>query len=427
MSAEAFLLALPRFAEAGASAYAPGLDRVRALLAAMGDPHVGMPVVHVAGTNGKGSTASFVASIASASGLRVGLHTSPHLLHLRERMRVNGEPASGEWLEAAVKRYAQAMREIGPSFFEATVALSLLYFRERELDLAVIEVGLGGRLDATNVVEPLAALVTHIGLDHTELLGDTPEAIAREKAGIAKPGVPFLHTLPPGSTRDALETEARRRGAAPEAVRETVQVVASGVARASLTFETPEATYGALRLGLAGPHQAANAALALRAAEVAVAPLAGDGFTPQTAARGLRDVVRLSGLRGRGEVWERDPRVTLDVAHNPDGWRAALDAVPVASGARLWALVGAMADKDVDALGDLLAARSAGVLALGLATDRGLGAEPLAARLRARGADVQAVESVAEGLARFGREAGGEDRLLVTGSHVTVAAVLDAG
>ncbi|OZC01853.1 bifunctional folylpolyglutamate synthase/dihydrofolate synthase [Rubricoccus marinus] len=413
MSAEAFLLGLPRFAASGASAYAPGLGRIRALLAAMGDPHRGLRVVHVAGTNGKGSTSSFAAALLASGGLRVGLHTSPHLLHLRERMRVNGVPASGAWLDAAVESYKSEMREIGPSFFEATVALSLLYFAEQRVDVAVVEVGLGGRLDATNVIEPLAALVTHIGLDHTDLLGDTPEAIAREKAGIAKPGAPFLHALPAGPTRDALEAEARRRGATPEAVRDACRVSASG---ADYAFTTPEASYSPVGLGLSGAHQAWNAALALRAAEIALggpAPLSG-----------LRDVVALTGLRGRAEVWSEDPRVVLDVAHNPDGWRAALDAVPGAPGAHLWVLAGVMADKDVEGLGDLLAARGARVLALGLEGERALGAEPLAERLRACGAEVETAASVEDALDRFRREGSGADRLLVTGSHVTVSDVL---
>ena len=210
--AEARLLALPRFADAGAAAYRPGLERMRALLADMGDPHAATPAVHVAGTNGKGSTASFAASVAHAAGAHVGLHTSPHLVSLRERMRVDGRPAPPEWLEGAVERWGGAVEALEPSFFEATVALSLLYFAEQGVDLAVVEVGLGGRLDATNVLAPLVSVVTHVGLDHTDLLGETVGEIAREKAGIAKPGVPFLHAVADAGARAALEAEARGRG-----------------------------------------------------------------------------------------------------------------------------------------------------------------------------------------------------------------------
>jgi dihydrofolate synthase/folylpolyglutamate synthase len=434
--AEAFLLDLPRFADAGGAAYAPGLDRVRALLAAMGDPHVGLPVVHVAGTNGKGSTASFVAAIGTASGRRVGLHTSPHLLCLRERMRVDGVPAPPEWLAAAVAKHEDAMREIGPSFFEATVALSLLYFREQEVDLAVVEVGLGGRLDATNVVEPVVCLVTHIGLDHTDLLGDTLAEIAREKAGIAKPGVPFLHAADLGTTRHALRAEAKARGATLENVIATTRL---DMVREGVEIRTETGTYGPVRLGLAGSHQRENAALAVRAAEIAM-----PGVDRQSVERGLREVVALAGIRGRGERWAEDPRIVLDVAHNPDGWLLALDHIddtlvwPHAEGSR-WVLFGAMQDKVTDAFEDWLEEcwqlPTCGFLLADLPSPRALAAADLARRIEAsgyglkdsrRGLATEVFPGVAGALAHFRREAGPHDQLLITGSHVTVAEALAA-
>ena len=456
-AAEGRLLALPRFADAGAAAYRPGLERMRALLERVGRPHTAYPSIHVAGTNGKGSTASFAASVAQAAGLRVGLHTSPHLVTLRERMRVDGRPAPPEWLEAAVDKWGGAVDAVGPSFFEATVALSLLYFAEEAVDLAVVEVGLGGRLDATNVLAPAVAAVTHVGLDHTDLLGATAPEIAREKAGVAKPGVPFLHAVADADARAALEAEARGRGGAVEAVRETCRAeplrenrgpspergatparpprpaqeardVAPGV-----RLVTPVRDYGGVRLGLPGAHQAWNAALAVRAVETALpAP------PPAEAVRaGLAEVVARSGLVGRGGAWDADPRVALDVAHNADGWRAALDAVAVPAGGRLWVLVGVLADKDAAALGALLARRPAGprsagvrspdvgpVLAVGLGGGRALSAEALVQALRAGGAEAEPVPSVAAALAAFRGGAGRADRLLVTGSHQTVTAVL---
>ena len=442
-NAERRLLTLPRFADAGAAAYKPGLERMRALLAALGDPHEAFPSVHVAGTNGKGSTASFAASVAHAAGLRVGLHTSPHLVTLRERMRVDGRPAPPAWLEDAVDRWGGAVEALRPnrqigaaSFFEATVALSFLYFAEENVDLAVVEVGLGGRLDATNVLVPLVSVVTHVGLDHTDLLGGTRPEIAREKAGIAKPGVPLLHAVADADTRAALEAEARGRGGVVEAVRETCR---AEPAAGGVRLATPERDYGEVALGLPGPHQAWNAALAVRAVERT--GLADVGAAAVRA--GLADVARRSGLRGRGEAWGGDARVALDVAHNADGWRAALGAVAVPEGGRLWVLAGTLADKDAGALGALLA-RPAGlrsappagprpadarpalgpVLAVGLAGGRALSAEALAAALRAGGADAEPAATVAGALRRFRDHAGPADRLLVTGSHQTVAAVL---
>ena len=406
------LLALPRFADR-ADAYRPGLERMEAMLAALGDPHRAVPSIHVAGTNGKGSTSSLAASVVGATGRRVGLHTSPHLLTLRERMRVDGEPASSAWLDAAVDRWAETLDRVGPSFFEATVALSLLHFAEQAVDLAVVEVGLGGRLDATNVLTPEASVVTHVGLDHTDLLGETPQAIAREKAGIAKPGVPLLHAVT-GPARPALEAEALRRGAPVEAVRQSCRVT-DGLA-------TPVADYGPVEIGLTGAHQRWNAALAVRAVETASARL---GWTLPAAAvqAGLAEVAARTGLQGRGQPWAADPRVILDVAHNADGWRAALDALP--PGGRLWVLAGVLADKDAGALGDALAERDATVWALGLEGDRALSADALAAVLGRR-QRVEPVETAAEALDAFARAAGPADRLLVTGSHQTVAAVLAA-
>ena len=422
--AERRLLALPRFADAGVAAYRPGLDRMRALLAALGDPHTAYPALHIAGTNGKGSTASLAAAVARASGATVGLHTSPHLVTLRERMRVDGGAAPETWVAGAVGRIADALDALGPSFFEATVALSLLYFAEREVDLAVVEVGLGGRLDATNVVEPAACAVTHIGLDHTDLLGETLGEIAREKAGIAKADVPLIHAVDGAEAVVALADEAHRRGASVEAVRLSCQVEVVERSPLRVRLATPVRDYGDVEVGLPGAHQAWNAALAVRAAEVGM-ERAGLGAPPAEAVRrGLREVVALSGLRGRGESWAEDPRVVLDVAHNADGWRAALSALKVPEGGRLWALVGVMADKETTVLADLLATAEATVLAVDLPGDRALSAAALAETLHQRGAKGTVVGSVAEALRTFRDGAGPTDRLLVTGSHLTVAAVL---
>ncbi len=417
--AEHRLLALPRFAT-DTAAYQPGLERMTALLGALGRPHESFSAVHIAGTNGKGSTASLAAAVAGALGLRVGLHTSPHLATLRERMRVDGEPASQAWLEDAVARVGDAIDAVGPSFFEATVALSLLFFAEQNVDLAVVEVGLGGRLDATNVVRPAVSVVTHVGLDHMDLLGETVQEIGREKAGIARPGVPLVHAVE-GPAREAVEAEAVRRGAEPEDVRRTCAVEVVGTSPLRVRLATPAADLGEVAVGLPGRHQAWNAALAVRAVEVALAPRRP---APDTVRLGLAEVAARSGLRGRGEALAGDPRVVLDVAHNADGWRAALDGIAVPEGGRLWALVGIMADKDADALADALAGHGARALVVPLDGDRALAPSTLADRLRARGVPGLQVADAGAALDAFAEAAAPDDRMLVTGSHLTVAAVL---
>ena len=420
------LLALPRFADR-ADAYRPGLDRMRALLAALGDPHRVVPVVHVAGTNGKGSTASLAAAVAQATARRVGLHTSPHLVTLRERMRVDGVPAPEAWLDGAVGRLAGALDAVGPSFFEATVALSFLYVAEQGADLAVVEVGLGGRLDATNVVSPEVAVVTHVGLDHTDLLGETPAAIAREKAGIAKPGVPLVHAVT-GPAAAALAAEAARRGATVEDVRRSCRAGVVAPAPLRVGLATPLADYGPVAVGLPGAHQAWNAALAVRAVEVASERLGWGPPDGDAVRRGLDGVAALSGLRGRGQPWAGDPRVVLDVAHNADGWRAALAALDVPAGGRTSVLAGVLADKDAGALADALAAASglARVWALGSGGERGLAAPDLVAALDRGGVAAEPAASAAAAVRAFQSAAGPADRMLVVGSHQTVAAVLTA-
>ncbi len=308
------------------------------------------------------------------------------------------------------------MDEAEPSFFEATVALSFLCFAEHDVDLAVVEVGLGGRLDATNVLTPEVAVVTHVGLDHTDLLGDTPQAIAREKAGIAKPGVPFLHAVT-APAQAALEEQAEALGASVESVRQSCQVEPRLV--------TPSADYGPAEVGLAGAHQRWNAALAVRAVEVGFGRL-GWALPADAVRAGLAEVGTRAGLQGRSQPWRHDARVVLDVAHNADGWQATLDALAVPEGGRLWALVGVLADKDAGALADALRARAGRVLALDLDGDRALPAAALVGALRQRGLAAQAVASAEAGLRAFRDAAGPGDRLLVTGSHQTVAAVLGA-
>jgi dihydrofolate synthase/folylpolyglutamate synthase len=414
--AEQTLFTLPRFAGKADAGYKPGLDRMRALLAEMGNPHEQLSVVHVAGTNGKGSTCAFAAALLQAHGLSVGLHTSPHLWRVHERMRIDGADVPDRWLDAAIDRWMPTFGSIGVSFFEATAALALLYFAEREVDAAVVEVGLGGRLDATNVVSPVVTCVAEIGLDHVDLLGGTRAEIAREKAGIFKPGAAALTNATGADVLDVLAREAHARGEELEDVRQTVSArqTARGIA-----FETPYAEYAPVRLGLAGHHQIGNAVLALRAVET----LAGRALDSASTARGFEQVVRLSGLRGRLDQIRTAPRIVADVAHNPDGIAAALrETAPKAEGTRTLVL-GLMADKDAGEIALLVARSGARVVAAHLPGERALNADTLALLLRGAGVRDVAVQQVDEALEAFAADAHPDDVCLVTGSHVTVAAI----
>ena len=393
---------------------------MEALLEAMDVPTDGLRVVHVAGTNGKGSTASMVAAMATAAGQKVGLHTSPHLLHVAERMRVDGTPAPEAWLANAVTQNRSLIARIGPSFFEATVALSLRYFVEEAVDLAVVEVGLGGRLDATNVLTPAVALITHIGLDHTDLLGDTLEAIAREKGGIIKPGVPCLTAATQPSVQAELQALADAADASLEVVQQTTDLHGAATGpHARGTIRTPARMYEALSLDLPGAHQWTNARLAVRAVETL-------GIATDAAVRqGLGGVRRLAGLRGRLETLQTEPLVVADVAHNPEGLRAALTHLrTIAPQARLHVLLGLMRDKDLAAIARLCAAHAAGVTPVQGLSDRAVPAADVADALRAAGASVHAPATVLDGLSGFLKRADASDALLCTGSHQVVAPAL---
>lgn len=420
--AEAFLFDLPRFAEQGAAAMKPGLERMEALLGAMGGPHTRFRSVHVAGTNGKGSTASMVAAVATAAGLRTGLHTSPHLHDLAERLRLDGLPAPHGWIADAVARHRADFEAVGPSFFEATVALSFLYFAEQAVDLAVVEVGLGGRLDATNVLCPEVALVTSIGLDHADLLGDTVEAVAREKAGIAKPGVPLLTSAEGEGVLAALRETAEARGAVFRSVWDEVQIralddPAGGVV---LDLTTPVRTYERLEIGLPGRHQAGNAALAVRAAEAVVGAVATDAGPVRA---GLAEVRKLSGLAARCEVIQHEPLVLADVAHNADGLRAALAWAQGLASGTLYVLFGTMADKDLAAMTDELRRSGAVALPVDLLTPRAVPQDALRRALADAGVPVRAVTDAADALAWYRRRAVPGDALLAAGSHLVAADV----
>ncbi|HZZ56553.1 MAG TPA: folylpolyglutamate synthase/dihydrofolate synthase family protein [Opitutaceae bacterium] len=281
-----------------------GIDRMRALAAALGHPEAAMPVVHVAGTNGKGSVSAMIEAMLRASGLRVGLYTSPHLVRLGERVQVDRQLLT----EAEICSYVAELRPIAerlaavdegdrPSFFEFMTGMAFLQFQRRRCDVAVIEVGLGGRLDATNVVDPAVAVITSIGLDHVELLGDTLGAIAGEKAGIIKPGRPVVMGRVPPEAEEVIRAKAQQVGARIVSVREE--------------FGEDLAAYP--RTNLEGDYQRWNAATALLAVRKLKAPPA---LSPARAAAALL-AVDWPGRWQRMSVGGR--RVILDASHNPEG------------------------------------------------------------------------------------------------------------
>lgn len=293
------------------------LERMYALLRELGDPHVQYPTIHVGGTSGKGSTSTMIAAALRASGKRVGLHTKPHLRSMVERARVDGADIPEERFAELLTGMLPALDRVAstssrPSYYETLLALAFLYFAQERVDVAVIEVGVGGKLDGTNVLVPLVSAITNVGMDHMEILGDTLEAIAADKAGIAKPGVPLVSAVEDPGARAVIESRCTEVGATFVPVREraTIEVLPGPHFGQSFTVTTARARY-ALALPLLGDFQQINAATAIVALELLPEALAP---TPEDVERGFAQLL----LPGRMEYFPSFPGIVFDVAHNPD-------------------------------------------------------------------------------------------------------------
>lgn len=325
--------AAPLFQNVGQHAYKPGLSTTQTLDAHFGHPHRAYATIHVAGTNGKGSVCHSLASVLQAAGYRVGLYTSPHIRDFRERIRVNGEMISERRVCQFVEQERPFFEPLHPSFFELTTALAFLYFREQQVDVAVVEVGLGGRLDCTNIITPKLCVITNIALDHTQLLGNTLAEIAGEKAGIIKSGVPVVvgETTPETCPVFLRKAEARH---APIIFAEDMDMDAD-------TFRLWQERYP-----LKGACQRKNLRTIL-----AALPLLEKAF-PRVGRReeeeGLRQLLVRTHLMGRWQTLSRDPLVICDTGHNPDAFQYIGSQLKdwAASGKALRIVVGMVNDKD---------------------------------------------------------------------------------
>jgi len=311
------------------------LDRMRALLALLGNPEERLRIIHIAGSKGKGSTAAMFASIAQAAGLRAGLFTSPHLEHVEERVTISGEPIRADSMAAAMKaiRAAAERADVRPSFFEVATALAFHHFVNEQVDLAVMEVGLGGRFDSTNVCDPLLSVITSISFDHMDQLGNRLAQITREKAGIIKPGRPIVSGATPEEARAVIESVSQTQGAPLTQLGidfhevdvaghvEPHSIGKDEIIPGQVRVRTPERTWPAMTVGLLGHHQAANAAVVVAGVE----QLRRQGFALDDDAvrRGLADV----RWPARMEVLGWRPLVVLDCAHNVASAQAVIDTL----------------------------------------------------------------------------------------------------
>ncbi len=398
----AYLFAqLPMFQRIGKAAYKADLSNTHALLDLTGHPERGLRCVHVAGTNGKGSTSHLLASVLQEAGYRVGLHTSPHLKDLRERFRINGTLISEEDVVRFVEEYRAGFEPVEASFFEWGVALALWWFRCEKVDIAVIETGMGGRLDSTNVITPEVSVITNIGWDHMDFLGPSLEAIAVEKAGIIKPGVPVVVGEAEASVADVFRSKAQELGS-------------------PITF-VDQHTPLPFPSALPGAHQERNA----RAAIATLQRLRKGGWRiDDTHIRdGFRDVVRNTGLQGRWQVLADVPMTIADVAHNVDGIRVVKRMLECQPYENLHIVLGMVNDKDLSRVLEELP-KNASYYFCKADIPRGLDAHRLLDMAQGHGLSGKPFSSVAEAYRSATHAAGMNDLVLVTGSVFVVAEVL---
>ena len=388
----------------------PGLERITRLLSALGNPQHAFAAVHLVGTNGKGSTASFLSSMLSAGGYRTGLFTSPHLISFTERIRIDG----AEIEEACVARLAERVMAAAPeetTFFEIVTALAALYFAEKGVQIAVFEAGMGGRLDATNALNGVLCLLTPVSLDHTDYLGSSIAEIAAEKAGIAKPGTPMVSAR---QHPEAARVIARHAGEIGSPLYLCGEGFDAFWQDQALSYRGISLTLDCIRPGLSGLYQSGNAALALAGAEL----LSGAGFPVRQQA--LANGLQKASWPGRMELFPGRPRLLLDGAHNQAGALALAEALSEIPRDRLLLVTGVMGDKDLTGILSPLLPLADAVFAVAPAIERALPAAEVAAFCRQAGAETKEAGSVAQGIALAQAAAGANDLILICGSLFTI-------
>jgi dihydrofolate synthase / folylpolyglutamate synthase len=413
---------LPMFQRVGASAYKEDLHNTLALCRALGDPHQAFRSLHIAGTNGKGSTSHMLAAIYQAAGYKTGLYTSPHLKEFTERIRVNGQDVSPGFIVDFVNRIEPHIEVIKPSFFEITVVMAFEYFRRQQVDVAIIEVGLGGRLDATKVITPELSLITNISWDHKNILGDTLQKIAFEKAGIIKPSVPVVISEYQEAVHTVFEQQARRFGAPLYvAGREyTVQTSDRQTLDHIDIYQAQELFMGGVAPQLHGFYQRKNIPGVLKAVELMNER--GLPVKPAAIQTGIEQVVNLTGLKGRWQILGENPRVICDTGHNEGGVREVVSQLQAQSYQKLFMVWGAVNDKDISDVLRLLPTQ-AKYFFCQAKLPRALDATELARQASALGLAGEVVPDVNEAIRQAKAEARPGDLIFIGGSTFVVAEI----
>ncbi len=386
----------PMFSQVGATAYKEGLDTTLALSAEYGDPHKAYKTVHVAGTNGKGSTTHTIASVLQEAGYKTGLYTSPHLKDFSERIRVNGKPIEQQYVVDFVENAKPLIDKLQPSFFEITTIMAFKYFKDMGVDVAVIETGLGGRLDSTNIITPLVSIITNVSFDHVAQLGNTLEKIAGEKAGIIKPNVPVVV------------------GEAPENLRPIYATKGSPIIWAE-DMEFPDVEFE-----LKGLCQDKNKKTILASLEVLRLDL---DITTENIKQGMAHVVENTGLMGRWQTIGTEPLIIADTAHNEGGIRYIAEQLMSMKYKTLRIVFGMVKDKDISTVLSLMP-KNAEYYFTNASTQRSLPATELREMASGYGLTGNAYLSVKEAFEAAKAASGADDMIYVGGSNFVVAEVL---
>ncbi len=391
---------LPQYQKIGGKAYKASLDNIIQLCAILDNPQNKFKSVHIAGTNGKGSSSSLLASVFTASGYKVGLFTSPHLIDYRERISINGNPIEKEYIIEFVKKYKAAVKDIAPSFFEWTTALGFSYFASQEVDIAIIETGLGGRLDSSNIITPLVSAITTIGLDHTQYLGNTFTSIAYEKGGIIKPTIPVIIGY----------------GIKGEAKTELLRIANERNSKLTIAKRINKH----YNCGLLGDIQQYNIATVLSILEELKSLFT--NINDVNIRKGLKEVTQNTLLRGRWEVLSVEPKVIADIAHNVQAVEAVVMQLESESYQKLHVVWGMVEDKDIANVVELLPSNATYYLCEPT-INRAMKLEKLASFFE--GKNVILVNSCEEAYNKAKENTTAKDLLLVSGSNFVVSEVVE--
>jgi len=398
-----------------------GLVNTARLLNYLGNPHFKYPTVHIAGTNGKGSVCAILEAIMSSAGYRTGLYTSPHLASFTERVRIGRKEIEPEFITEFVSQLKPRIERDEYTFFEVTTALAFLYFAQQKIDLAVIETGLGGRLDATNLVQPEVVGITSISLEHTDILGKTLRKIAFEKGGIIKAEVPTVIGPMGGVAKKTLAEICRKKNSKnrfmPDASKWKIEKLS--LEGSKFSAKIGRRTYSALQLNLAGRHQVLNATFALNIIE----KLKKKGWSLPDGAvrRGLQSVF----WPARFQIWRRKPLVILDAAHNPSGVRTLIQAFrDLLTGKKVNFLFGVMGDKDYLQMLRRLAPVAEKIIFVSPKTERATPVSQLVEISNKLGLEYGTAVSVKSGFGQMLKECGKNEVLCVTGSHYVIGELL---